>query len=155
MTIAAAPIRTRRPSLDVWPIDTGWEVASAPASPATAAMPERLTWLPATVPGTVAGALQAAGQALPDDIDNLDWWFRTRIDIPPAAGGEELVLRIGGIATIDDVMEFLVAGASAVQVGTANFFDPTVSTRLMEQLPAALEQLGVRSVGEVVGTCTT
>ena len=43
---------------------------------------------------------------------------------------------IGGIATIDDVMEFLVAGATAVQIGTANFYDPTVSQRLVEQLPA-------------------
>src|SRR5476651_2691885 len=45
------------------------------------------------------------------------------------------IIGVGGIATIDDVMEFLVAGASAVQIGTANFFDPTVSVRLIEQLP--------------------
>ena len=59
---------------------------------------------------------------------------------------------VGGISTIDDVMEFLVAGASAVQIGTANFFDPTVSMRLVDELPAALAQAGVKSVAEVVGT---
>ena len=62
------------------------------------------------------------------------------------------VIGIGGIATIDDVMEFLVAGASAVQIGTANFYDPTVSTRIVDQLPQALQQLGAKSVKEVIGT---
>jgi dihydroorotate dehydrogenase (NAD+) catalytic subunit len=59
---------------------------------------------------------------------------------------------IGGIATIDDVMEFIVAGATAVQVGTANYYDPTVSTRLVAELPAALNQAGVSTVSELVGT---
>jgi dihydroorotate dehydrogenase (NAD+) catalytic subunit len=62
---------------------------------------------------------------------------------------------IGGIATIDDVMEFLVAGASAVQVGTANYYDPSVTMRLLDELPEALRQLGASSVGEVVGTLQT
>jgi dihydroorotate dehydrogenase (NAD+) catalytic subunit len=61
---------------------------------------------------------------------------------------------IGGIATIDDVMEFLVAGASAVQVGTANYYDPTVTMRLVAALPAALATLGASSVSQVVGTLT-
>ncbi len=59
---------------------------------------------------------------------------------------------IGGIATIDDVMEFLVAGASAVQIGTANYYDPTVSMKLIDQLPAAIASLHYRRVSEVVGT---
>ncbi len=63
------------------------------------------------------------------------------------------VIGIGGIATLDDVMEFLVAGASAVQLGTVNFYDPTAAVRLVDGLPAALEQLGAASVREVVGTC--
>src|ERR1700681_3398666 len=65
------------------------------------------------------------------------------------------VIGIGGIANVDDVMEFLVAGASAVQVGTANFCDPRVSVRLVDQLPAALAQLGATSVGEVVGAVSS
>jgi dihydroorotate dehydrogenase (NAD+) catalytic subunit len=59
---------------------------------------------------------------------------------------------IGGIATIDDVMEFLVAGASAVQIGTANYYDPTVSMKLIDQLPAAIASLQCSRVSEVVGT---
>ncbi len=49
-------------------------------------------------------------------------------------------------------MEFLVAGATAVQLGTVNFYDPTASVRVVEQLPAALAQLGAARVREVVGT---
>ena len=62
------------------------------------------------------------------------------------------LMGIGGIATIDDVMEFLVAGATAVQIGTANFYRPTVSIELLDALPAALAELGAASVAEVVGT---
>ena len=62
------------------------------------------------------------------------------------------IVGVGGIATIDDVMQFLVAGASAVQIGTANFFDPTVSIRLLDELPEALSSLGASSVREIVGS---
>ncbi|MEO1528635.1 MAG: dihydroorotate dehydrogenase [Planctomycetota bacterium] len=62
------------------------------------------------------------------------------------------IIGIGGVAAIDDVMEFLVAGASAVQIGTANYYDPTVSVRLIDELPAALAELQASSVADVVGT---
>ena len=62
------------------------------------------------------------------------------------------IVGIGGIATIDDVMEFFVAGAMAVQVGTANFYDPTVSIRILDALPSALQECGTKSVREIVGT---
>ncbi|MBM3955706.1 MAG: dihydroorotate dehydrogenase [Planctomycetes bacterium] len=62
------------------------------------------------------------------------------------------IVGIGGIMSIDDVMEFLVAGASAVQIGTANFADPTASIRLLDALPGALAELGARHVAEVVGS---
>lgn len=65
------------------------------------------------------------------------------------------VVAVGGIATLDDVMEFLVVGASAVQVGTANFYDPTASIRIADALPAALAALGAGCVAEVVGTLAT
>jgi dihydroorotate dehydrogenase (NAD+) catalytic subunit len=62
------------------------------------------------------------------------------------------VVGIGGIATLDDVMEFLVAGASAVQVGTANFYRPQASIEILDGLPAALAELGAASVRDVVAT---
>ena len=65
------------------------------------------------------------------------------------------IVGIGGIASIDGVMEFLVAGASAVQIGTANFYNPTVSMRLLDELPTALAEAGVSSVRELVGTLKT
>ena len=61
------------------------------------------------------------------------------------------IMAVGGIATIDDAMEFFVAGASAVQVGTANFYDPTASVRIVDQLPAALKVVGCNSTREVSG----
>lgn len=65
------------------------------------------------------------------------------------------LIGIGGIATVDDVMEFLVAGATAVQLGTVNFYNPTASTQVLDALPAALAELGATSVGQIVGTLKT
>jgi dihydroorotate dehydrogenase (NAD+) catalytic subunit len=65
------------------------------------------------------------------------------------------VVGIGGIATIDDVMEFAVAGATAVQIGTANFYNPTATMTILDQLPAAVEQLAAARFADVVGTLKT
>lgn len=62
------------------------------------------------------------------------------------------IVGIGGIATIDDVMEFLVAGATAVQLGTVNFYNPRASMQVLDAMPGALEELGASSVASVVGT---
>lgn len=62
------------------------------------------------------------------------------------------IVGVGGIATIDDLMEFIVAGASAIQIGTANYYDPLVSVRLIEQLPNAVRELGFSSIQECVRT---
>ncbi len=65
------------------------------------------------------------------------------------------VIGVGGIANLDDMMEFLVAGASAVQIGTANYYDPMVSLKLIQGLPEALHSMGASSVREIVGTLKT
>jgi dihydroorotate dehydrogenase (NAD+) catalytic subunit len=65
------------------------------------------------------------------------------------------VIGIGGIATVDDVMEFLVSGATAVQLGTVNFYDPTASMRILDALPQAVAQLGASRLADVVGTLET
>ena len=69
---------------------------------------------------------------------------RRAVDIP--------IVGCGGVRTVDDVLEFLVAGATAVQVGTANFADPTVSGRLVDDLAAAVAGEKLASVRELVGT---
>ena len=68
---------------------------------------------------------------------------------------ETPIVGVGGIMTIDDCMEFFVAGASAVQVGTANFAEPIASTRLLDALPAALAEIGATSMADVIGTLVT
>ena len=65
------------------------------------------------------------------------------------------LIGIGGISTIDDVMEFFVAGASAVQIGTANYYDPTVTMKLVDGLPAALLEADATCIRDIVGTLRT
>jgi dihydroorotate dehydrogenase (NAD+) catalytic subunit len=65
------------------------------------------------------------------------------------------IIGIGGIATIDDIMEFLVAGATAVQLGTVNFYNPQASMQVLDALPAALAEAGVKRVADLVGTINT
>lgn len=62
------------------------------------------------------------------------------------------VIGIGGIATAMDVAEFLMAGATCVQVGTQTFVTPTTAPDLVDQLGPFLEKLGARSSQELVGT---
>lgn len=61
------------------------------------------------------------------------------------------IIGIGGVESIDDVIEFLLAGASAVQVGTALFRDPHAAERLVTALPGRLAELGAASVNELIG----
>jgi dihydroorotate dehydrogenase (NAD+) catalytic subunit len=62
------------------------------------------------------------------------------------------VIGLGGIATGEDAAEFLVAGASAVEVGTATFWDPRSPVRVARELGRLLREEGVGSVSEIVGT---
>jgi len=64
------------------------------------------------------------------------------------------IVGIGGIATIDDCMEFFVAGATAVQLGTVNFYNPRATMDVLDALPGALAEAGATSVADVVGTLT-
>jgi dihydroorotate dehydrogenase (NAD+) catalytic subunit len=61
------------------------------------------------------------------------------------------VVGLGGIATAHDALEFLLAGATAVQVGTACFVDPRAPLHILEGLAAWMEREGVAAVGEIVG----
>ena len=62
------------------------------------------------------------------------------------------VIGLGGISTGEDAAEFLVAGASAVEVGTATFWDPRSPVRVAQELGQFLRKEGVGNVGEIVGT---
>ena len=65
------------------------------------------------------------------------------------------VIGLGGIATGLDAAEFLIAGASAVQVGTANFWDPRAPERIAQELDRFLEQENVARAADLVGTLKT
>jgi dihydroorotate dehydrogenase (NAD+) catalytic subunit len=62
------------------------------------------------------------------------------------------IIGVGGIASIDDVMDYLVCGASAVQVGTANFYDPGVAERLVDQLERLMDAEGWSDLRKFIGT---
>ncbi|HLA69200.1 MAG TPA: dihydroorotate dehydrogenase [Bacteroidota bacterium] len=65
------------------------------------------------------------------------------VDIP--------VIGIGGISSAEDAIEFLLVGASAVQVGTANFIDPTTGVQVAQGIEAYCRQSGLKDAGELVG----
>lgn len=56
------------------------------------------------------------------------------------------IIGIGGIFTVDDVIEMLIAGATAVQIGTANYAKPMVCPEIIEALPAKMDELGIESI---------
>ncbi len=62
------------------------------------------------------------------------------------------VIGIGGIGNAQDALEFLMAGASAIQVGTMNFVNPRAGVEILEGIEAFLQQGGVASVAEIIGT---
>jgi dihydroorotate dehydrogenase (NAD+) catalytic subunit len=62
------------------------------------------------------------------------------------------IIGLGGIASGEDAAEFLVAGAAAVQVGTATFWDPRAPARIARELDRFLKQENIATVGDLVGT---
>ena len=63
------------------------------------------------------------------------------------------VIGLGGISTATDAVEFLLAGARAVEIGTANFIDPAVSLKVVRGIDKYLERHGFKSVNEIIGLC--
>ena len=63
------------------------------------------------------------------------------------------VIGLGGISNAKDAVEFLLAGASAIEIGTANFLDPTVSVKVARGIDEYLEKHGFASVNEIIGIC--
>jgi len=62
------------------------------------------------------------------------------------------VIGMGGIMNASDALEFMVAGATAVQIGTANFVDPFVWHKVLDGMCRYLERHGIARVGDLVGT---
>jgi dihydroorotate dehydrogenase (NAD+) catalytic subunit len=85
-----------------------------------------------------------SGPAIRPVAVRMAWQAARAVSIP--------VIGIGGIATAEDALEFLIAGCRAVQIGTANFVDPDVYARVTAGLTAYLARHGLQSIGDVVGT---
>jgi dihydroorotate dehydrogenase (NAD+) catalytic subunit len=65
------------------------------------------------------------------------------------------IIGMGGIATAEDVLEFMIAGANAVQVGTANFVDPFIWTKLLDGIRAYMQRHSIETLSELTGTLDT
>lgn len=71
--------------------------------------------------------------------------------IHQVAGVSKLpIIGMGGVQTVDDVLEMIMAGASAVAVGTANFTDPYVCPKLIDALPQRMVELGIASLEQLI-----
>jgi dihydroorotate dehydrogenase (NAD+) catalytic subunit len=86
--------------------------------------------------GNVTGGL--SGPAIKPLALRLVWQVARQVRVP--------IIGIGGIATIDDVMEFLLAGTSAIQLGTVNFYDPVAGRDSHPQDLSAFERRTSKSV---------
>ena len=92
--------------------------------------------------GNVTGGL--SGPAIKPIALARIWEISQKVKIP--------IIGIGGIFTCNDVLEFLVVGASAVQIGTANFIDPAISEKLVDELAAYCEQNQIARIRNLIGT---
>ena len=90
---------------------------------------------------TVTGGM--SGAAVKPIALRMVWQVSRAVQIP--------VIGLGGIMNARDAVEFLLAGASAIQIGTANFIDPCVTVRVAEGINDYLERHGFKSVNEIVG----
>lgn len=61
------------------------------------------------------------------------------------------IIGMGGVTSADDVLEMMLAGATAVEVGAANLVDPTAAKKIVEDLPAAMERYGIDDLTTIIG----
>lgn len=92
--------------------------------------------------GNLMGGL--SGPAFKPIALRMTYQCARSVDIP--------VIGCGGITTAEDIAEFLIAGASAVQIGTANFINPTAMPRLISDLEHFMAEEGIERVADLVGS---
>ncbi|MCR4591841.1 MAG: dihydroorotate dehydrogenase [Bacteroidaceae bacterium] len=63
------------------------------------------------------------------------------------------VIGLGGISSATDAVEFLLAGATAIEIGTANFLDPAITVKVADGINAYLDRHGFQSVKDIIGIC--
>ena len=90
---------------------------------------------------TVTGGL--SGACVKPIALRMVWQVAKAVKIP--------VVGLGGIMNATDAIEFLLAGATAVEIGTANFIDPQITVKVVEGIEAYLDRHGCKSVQEIIG----
>lgn len=90
---------------------------------------------------TVTGGL--SGPAIKPVALRMVWQVAKAVGVP--------VVGLGGIMNADDAIAFLLAGATAIEIGTANFIDPAVTVKVAEGIDTYLDRHGYRSVKEIIG----
>ena len=90
---------------------------------------------------TITGGM--SGPAVKPVALRMVWQTAKAVKIP--------VIGLGGICSATDAIEFLLAGASAIQIGTANFIDPSISEKVVDGIADYLERHGFSSVQEIIG----
>ena len=90
---------------------------------------------------TITGGL--SGACVKPVALRMVWQVAQAVKIP--------VVGLGGIMSATDAIEFLLAGASAIQIGTANFIDPTITIKVIEGINSYLNENGFQSVQEIIG----
>ncbi|MBW2328944.1 MAG: dihydroorotate dehydrogenase [Deltaproteobacteria bacterium] len=88
-----------------------------------------------------------SGPAIKPVALRMVWQVASAVSIP--------VIGIGGITTAGDAIEFLLAGATAIQVGTANFYDPSASEQIIQGMKEYLHQQGEHCIKDIIGTLQT
>ena len=61
------------------------------------------------------------------------------------------VVGLGGISSTEDAIEFMMCGATAIEIGTANFIDPTITKKVKDGISSWLDAHGCRSIQEIIG----
>ena len=84
-----------------------------------------------------------SGPAVKPVALRMVWQVAKAVKIP--------VIGLGGICSAKDAIEFFMAGATAIQIGTANFLDPAITMKVRNGINEWLDQHGCKSVGEIVG----
>ena len=84
-----------------------------------------------------------SGPAVKPVAVRMVWQVAKAVKIP--------VIGLGGIMNAEDAIEFLMAGATAVEIGTANFIDPAVTIKVRDGIDSWLEKHGCKSVQEIIG----
>ena len=90
---------------------------------------------------TVTGGM--SGPAVKPIALRMVWQVAKAVNIP--------VVGLGGISNGTDAIEFMLAGASAIEVGTANFIDPSVTGKIVDEINAYLDRHGFSSVRDIIG----